>query len=428
MLNSSEASSSAATYINEATNGFQIVVLAVEPVTQSTICGLTLAERGKRVGDRSGAKHVTVIDSAASAAKLPELAQRDLDLVVLQVRDQIVHFPLIDAIRPQGAASNRDIAVAIDPDSSEYAGALWIPAARAAHALDTLSIDPISGDAALADKWQAEGIAKGHAHGDIARHPAASRRDRKGATKMLFRLVHKEQDSLLSKYVNRRVSYPFTRLLLPTPVTPNMLSISVFILGLVGCWFVAQGGRWDAALGCGLVLFAGYLDGCDGEVARLRHEGSKFGAWLDTIVDEITTVCFLVACGFHYYAHDSSQWVAISIIVGAASAILTIYIIYYYLIVVAKSGNSQDYPTSSGGWLDYLRLVIKRDFINLAAVFLAIAGLTQLTYVLICLGAVVTALILIPQHIALRWQLRNGDDDAAEPELAASSSGTFTKL
>lgn len=322
------------------------------------------------------------------------------------------------------------MAVAIDPSSSDYAGAMWIPAARSAEALDALSVDPLEGDRALAEAWLAKGIASSHPHGDIARHPAATRADRRGATKMLFRLVHKEQDSLLSTYVNRRVSYPFTRLFLPTPITPNMLSIMVFIIGVTGCWFMAQGSYSGAVIATLMVLFAGYLDGCDGEIARLRHEGSKFGAWLDTIVDELTTMLFFIAAGLHYYTHNPTQWVATSIVVGAVAAAISVYIIYYYLIVVAHSGNSQDYPTSSGGWLDYLRLIIKRDFINLGSVFLAIAGLTNIIFFGIFLGAVGTALVLIPQHIALRWSRRSQADDVqdAEPELAASSSGTFTKL
>lgn len=431
MLNPGNVSVSASPHLNKrGPDGFQAIILAVDPVTDRKICGLTLAERGRRMALKAGAEQVSVVHSAAEAASLPQLARDDLDLLIVQVRDQIVHFPLIDPIRPDASGDDRGIHVAVNPDDADYAGALWIPAAHVAEALDTLSIDPVGGDAALAQTWRDRGEASCHSHGDIARHPVATRADRRGAVKMLFRLVHKPQDSLLSTYVNRRVSYPFTRALLPTPVTPNMLSVCVFFIGLLGCWFVAQGNRWDAALGCGFVLLAGYLDGCDGEVARLRHEGSKFGAWLDTVVDEVTTVLFLIAGGIHFYHHYPSSWTIASIVVGAVSAVTTIYIIYYYLIVVAKSGNSQDYPTSSGGFLDYLRLVIKRDFINLAALFLAIAGLMNLVYVLVCLGAVVTVMIMIPQHIALRLQLAHGDSggDDGEPELAASSSGTFTKL
>jgi CDP-L-myo-inositol myo-inositolphosphotransferase len=39
------------------------------------------------------------------------------------------------------------------------------------------------------------------------------------------------------------------------------------------------------------------LDGCDGELARVRMQQSKLGAWLDTFVDDVLNVLITAAIG-----------------------------------------------------------------------------------------------------------------------------------
>ena len=64
--------------------------------------------------------------------------------------------------------------------------------------------------------------------------------------------------------------------------------VSLFTLGvsfLAGVYF-ALGGYWNMLLGAILSVFASILDGCDGEVARLKLQESDFGCWLETICDQ----------------------------------------------------------------------------------------------------------------------------------------------
>src|ERR1700745_1510410 len=51
-----------------------------------------------------------------------------------------------------------------------------------------------------------------------------------------------------------------------------------------GC-FLALGGYWNMLTGAVLSWLASVLDGCDGEVARLKLQESDFGCWLETICD-----------------------------------------------------------------------------------------------------------------------------------------------
>ena len=108
--------------------------------------------------------------------------------------------------------------------------------------------------------------------------------DRLLAERKLDRWLVKSTDGLYAQ-MNRRISIPISRQLIKLPITPNM--VTLFTLGvsfLAGVSF-ALGGYWNTLVGALLSVWASILDGCDGEVARLKLQVSKFGCWLETVCD-----------------------------------------------------------------------------------------------------------------------------------------------
>ena len=108
--------------------------------------------------------------------------------------------------------------------------------------------------------------------------------DRLIAERKLDEWLVKPTDGLFAR-MNRRISIPISRQLIKVPITPNM--VTLFTLGvssLAGVFF-ALGGYWYAVIGALLSVWASILDGCDGEVARLKLQVSNFGCWLETICD-----------------------------------------------------------------------------------------------------------------------------------------------
>jgi phosphatidylglycerophosphate synthase len=94
----------------------------------------------------------------------------------------------------------------------------------------------------------------------------------------------KPTDGIFARF-NRRISIPISRQLIRFPITPNM--VSLFTLGvsfMAGVCF-AMGDYRNMVLGALLGVFASILDGCDGEVARLKLQESEFGCWLETVCD-----------------------------------------------------------------------------------------------------------------------------------------------
>jgi len=416
---------------------FDAIVVADSPHADTVLLGLSLVERARRVAVRAGARRVHVARDAATAAELAawDRERGDADLLVVRGGDQLVHHPLLKPLF--GAAGPRRIAVG--PDGA-YAGALWASGDAAREAIEAIAAAPATADRDLAARWT---DATRATHGDIAVHPATTATERTAAVKMLLRILTKaDEDSPVSKYIYRPVSKPITRLLLHTPITPNQVTIIVGIIGLIGCVLTALPGPAMLVWGAGLVFASGILDGCDGEIARLKITSSPLGAWLDTIVDEVTSVAYFVAIGLHTYHLHPEPWVGGAVVVGTLGYVASIYGIYYFCIVVLKAGGSQYYvgtldiiedatgtalrarpraPSSLPPWMlvvgQWALYVIRRDFINLAAFLLTLVNAYQVIFTGILIGTVVSGTIVTREHLRLRGQLRELARRGAAPRL-----------
>jgi phosphatidylglycerophosphate synthase len=83
---------------------------------------------------------------------------------------------------------------------------------------------------------------------------------------------------------------PFaSRLMLPianyTRITPNQLTLSAFVVGLIAAFQFYQGTYFSLVAGAVLYHISFTLDCMDGKLSRLKGTGSIFGAWMDYILD-----------------------------------------------------------------------------------------------------------------------------------------------
>ena len=103
--------------------------------------------------------------------------------------------------------------------------------------------------------------------------------------RQLLRATGKPTDGLVARTLNRPISQSLSRLLVQTQITPNQISFLVLGVLAAGTWTVARGTPQGFVLGVLLFHLASVLDGCDGEIARVKFLESRRGAWLDTSVD-----------------------------------------------------------------------------------------------------------------------------------------------
>lgn len=95
----------------------------------------------------------------------------------------------------------------------------------------------------------------------------------------------------------RLFSRPVTGLLARLPVSANQVTAASLVLGLGAAWAAAEATQ-ARAIAAGLLMTGAYvLDNCDGEIARLKNQCSRFGMYFDSFVDWLVHTAFFWALG-----------------------------------------------------------------------------------------------------------------------------------
>ena len=199
------------------------------------------------------------------------------------------------------------------------------------------------------------------------------------AEQRLFHALRKPQDGWTSRYLNRYISLAISRWLVKTPLRPNQLSIGILGVGLLGAWFAAQGGYGNLLLGAFLFQSQSVLDGCDGEMSRVSHRGSRTGEWLDTVGDDLTNYGFFAGAAIGLFRVTQNPLYLVAGAVTVISGLIGSGLEYRYLIKIG-SGDLLKYPLSQGqgtGRLAFIQPLFKRDtfvFMTLCAAALGCVG------------------------------------------------------
>ncbi len=128
----------------------------------------------------------------------------------------------------------------------------------------------------------------------------------------------KTRDGPVSRHLNRPVSRWLSRYLVRTKVTPNQISLISWILSCVAAGMMAAGGYPALAAGGVLAQLASIIDGCDGEIARLKHSQSEFGGWFDAVLDRYADAVLLFGLMWHEFAATGT---GLSIVLGFAAIV-----------------------------------------------------------------------------------------------------------
>jgi phosphatidylglycerophosphate synthase len=215
---------------------------------------------------------------------------------------------------------------------------------------------------------------------------------RRAAEDAIFAELLRGDLGLVARYLNKPVSFRVTRhVLCRLPVTPNQVTLFAGVLGLAGAALIALGGRTTMLLGFLLAHVQSVLDGCDGELARVRFQQSAIGEWLDTIVDDALNFALAVGIGVGVWrAWGSDLYLAGGL--AAAAMLLTYNVVAYRELVRQGEGGEvlkvrwwfaggadlkASYAQRGGGQglRGLLFMIGRRDFFVLAWLLLAVAGL-----------------------------------------------------
>ena len=120
---------------------------------------------------------------------------------------------------------------------------------------------------------------------------------RRSAEWKLMQTCRRPYDGPADRYLWRAISLRITRALTRTRVTPNQVTLLSTLSGLGTCVLLAAYAAkpWALVAAALCVLSAVILDSVDGELARVRHMGSRLGMWFDNLSDDVIDTS-LVAC------------------------------------------------------------------------------------------------------------------------------------
>jgi len=128
----------------------------------------------------------------------------------------------------------------------------------------------------------------------------------KKAEQYLISKLRKSSDGPVSRYLNRPLSIRISKYLVRTDITPNQITVFSFILSMVAAVSFFFTSYIPLLFGGILAQISSIIDGCDGEVARLKFRESSFGSWFDAVLDRYADAFMLFGLTFHAYSKSES--------------------------------------------------------------------------------------------------------------------------
>ncbi len=122
----------------------------------------------------------------------------------------------------------------------------------------------------------------------------------------------KPNDGPVSRYLNRPLSVRISHRLVNYGITPNQISLFSFLCSVLAAGLFALGGYAALLEGGLLAQFASVIDGCDGEVARLKFQTSGYGGWLDAVLDRYADSLLLFGLSWHAYADKTDSLILLT--------------------------------------------------------------------------------------------------------------------
>jgi len=241
---------------------------------------------------------------------------------------------------------------------------------------------------------------------------------RKRAETAVFSELMRGDLGFVARYLNKPVSFFITRhVLCHLPLTPNHVTVGAAMVGMVGAALIASGNYALMIWGFFLAHVQSILDGCDGELARVRFQQSALGEWLDTLVDDGLNILLFAALGIGLYRGGGDP---LLLLCGLAAAVMHLLYDAVALNEFRRQGESGEIikirwriagkdsmKTRLTQKRDSPILLIysmgRRDFFMLAFLIYALLGLPKLAIVHALLVAGPLATVALAQVL---WRLR----------------------
>jgi hypothetical protein len=266
------------------------------------------------------------------------------------------------------------------------------------------------------------------------------RATRRAAEDAVFEDLMRGDLGLVARVINKKISFRLTRyLLVHLPFTPNMITLVAGCIGFFGAMLISTGTYDNVLMGFLLAQTQSILDGCDGELARVRFQQTGLGEWLDTIVDDFLNLAIVLAVGVALWrkgaplgdfkdikvgnvlaALNGGTFLDMKMALAAAGMLLFYNVVAYRELVRQGEGGEvlkirwwfaygQSLKSMSGAGTGPLKAILtigKRDFFIFAWLVLAYFDLLPIVLLYALVLAIVYAGVAVGQLMTPDWRLR----------------------
>ncbi len=205
--------------------------------------------------------------------------------------------------------------------------------------------------------------------------------DLAAAEAVLYESLRKKTDGFMSRNLERRISLALTKRLADLPITPNAFTLALVLGQSIPALLFAQPSPTLNMLGAFLFWIGSTLDGCDGELARLRFQESRLGGWLDLWSDNVVHIMIFTGIGVGIFRRtEDPLWLGLAA-VASAGVLLSVLTVTW--ATARRKSTEGPVFTSVGGkevvgtWRARLTSLAdslaRRDFI-FALIFIAALG------------------------------------------------------
>ena len=162
------------------------------------------------------------------------------------------------------------------------------------------------------------------------------------------------------------------RLLTLSGVHPNALTLIGLVVNGVAAWILARGEFLYAGV---VILCAAVFDLTDGAVARNANKVTRFGAFLDSVMDRYSDLILLTGLLVHYARIDRFSYIVLTAVVMIGSV----------LVSYSRARAENLIPSCKVGFLErperIVLLIIGALFDRMAPVLWVMAVLSNLTVI-----------------------------------------------
>ena len=140
-----------------------------------------------------------------------------------------------------------------------------------------------------------------------------------------------EIEEYLDLFFYRPLAFILVKIIYPTNITPNQLTITAIFVGLISGFVYATGLPNSCIYGALLFMLYNIIDCSDGQLARLKKNGSHAGRIIDGIADYLATAAVFVGLGVGHFDKNYSLglWWLLLVLAAISNIIQSAMVDYY---------------------------------------------------------------------------------------------------